>query len=91
MIERYANEIRRVHGVIDSHLGKSGKPYLVGDKCTYADLMFVPWNEAALQRFNGPDYMQEVQETFPLFFAWHRRLMDRASAVKAFEEKAKLS
>lgn len=30
-------------GVIDAHLKKSGGEWLVGEKCTYADLAFVPW------------------------------------------------
>ncbi|KAJ3548982.1 hypothetical protein NM208_g740 [Fusarium decemcellulare] len=42
-IERYSNEIRRVIQVIDSHLKKQGTNYLVGEKITYADLMFVPY------------------------------------------------
>jgi len=41
-LDRYGNEIRRVLGVIDAHLKKTGSEYLVGDKCTYADLMFMP-------------------------------------------------
>jgi glutathione S-transferase len=42
-LDRYGNEIKRVLGVIDAHLKKTGTEYLVGDKCTYADLAFVPW------------------------------------------------
>ena len=30
-------------GVLDAHLKKSGEQWLVGEKCTYADLAFVPW------------------------------------------------
>lgn len=30
-------------GVIDAHLQKEKSEWLVGDKCTYADLAFVPW------------------------------------------------
>lgn len=30
-------------GVLDAHLKKSGGEWLVGEKCTYADLAFVPW------------------------------------------------
>ena len=43
-LDRYGNEIRRVLGVIDAHLKKTGRQYLVGDKCTFADLVFVPWH-----------------------------------------------
>jgi glutathione S-transferase len=33
----------RSGGVLDAHLKKSGGEWLVGEKCTYADLAFVPW------------------------------------------------
>ncbi len=43
-IDRYANEIRRVaRGHVTPHLKKQKSEYLVGDKLTYADLMFVTW------------------------------------------------
>jgi len=45
--ERYYNEIKRVTSVLDGHLKKQPKgadgPWLVGDKFSYADLAFVPW------------------------------------------------
>jgi glutathione S-transferase len=43
VLERYGNEIWRVTGVLDAHLKKVEGEWLVGDKCTYADLSFVPW------------------------------------------------
>lgn len=47
VLERYTKEILRVNGVIDLHLGKQGTGYLVGDKCTYADLNVRPLREGA--------------------------------------------
>jgi hypothetical protein len=43
VLERYGAEIWRVTGVLDAHLKKTGGEWLVGEKCTYADLSFVPW------------------------------------------------
>ena len=43
VLDRYGDEIWRVTGVVDAHLKKSGGEWLVGEKCTYADLAFVPW------------------------------------------------
>lgn len=40
--DRYNKEINRVASVLDSHL--ANRSWLVGDKCTYADLAFVMWN-----------------------------------------------
>jgi glutathione S-transferase len=37
--ERYVKEVERVIGVLNSVL--EGKNWLVGDKCTYADLVFI--------------------------------------------------
>jgi glutathione S-transferase len=41
-ISRYRKEIQRVVGVLDTVL--KDRKYLVGDKLTIADLVFVPWN-----------------------------------------------
>lgn len=45
--ERYYKEIKRVTSVLEGHLQKQDKgqdgPWLVGNKFSYADLAFVPW------------------------------------------------
>ena len=86
-IERYRGEVDRVLSVINLQLEKTGKPYLVGDKCTFADLMFIPWNVGAL-RVMGEDFTKEVQEKYPKFWAWHETLMSRPAVKKTFEIKA---
>ena len=43
VLDRYGAEIWRVTGVIDAQLKKTKSEWLVGDKCSYADLAFVPW------------------------------------------------
>ncbi len=51
--ERYKNEIKRVLGVLNKAL--EGKEYLVGDKCTIADLCkFVPARLCASRRPSFP-------------------------------------
>lgn len=84
--ERYANEIRRVLGVIDAHLKKQGTPYLVGDKCTFADLAWVTWN--SLLGWLVPDL--DTEKEFPVFHAWNQRLVTRPAVKKVLEEKAKM-
>lgn len=42
-INRYQNETRRLYGVLDTHLQKSSSRYLVGDRCTIADIAHVGW------------------------------------------------
>ena len=44
-VNRYVNESRRLYGVLNTQLEKSTSGYLVGDKCTIADIAhwgFVP-------------------------------------------------
>lgn len=89
VIDRYANEIRRVIGVIEYHLNKTGKEYLVGDKVCFADLMFLPWNNTALSGIMGEDFGKEWQEKYPKAWAWHQRLMARDAVRKTFDIKAK--
>lgn len=44
---RYGNEVKRVADVLDDVLAKS--EWLVGDKCTYADLAFTMWNMQSIR------------------------------------------
>lgn len=85
-INRYTEEAKRVCGVLEKSL--AGREWLVGDKITFADLSFVPWNdrlEAVLmceedRKFDG----------YPLVRAWHERMTSRPSWKKAMEIRAKL-
>ncbi|KAI0868718.1 glutathione S-transferase [Hypoxylon argillaceum] len=88
-IERYQNEVRRIHGVLDGWLQRDGgRQWLVGDKITYADLAFATWNDrsdAVLQcapkdKFRG----------FPHVQAWHERMTQRPSWKAAMEARARL-
>jgi glutathione S-transferase len=82
-IERYQNEVRRILGVLEGLL--EGKEWLVGDKITYADLAFLPYNDrvewflgaAAEKRFDG----------FPNVKAWHERMTSRPSWQKCMETR----
>jgi GST-like protein len=40
-IERYANEVRRLYGVVDRRLGEA--KYLAGDEYSMADILHLPW------------------------------------------------
>lgn len=88
-VERYQNEIRRVLGVLDGILA-GGKEYLVGGKCTYADLAFLPWS-ANIQGLLGVDTKQIEEVDFPNYGRWMKRLSERPAVKKAFAEKARLA
>lgn len=63
-----------------------GKEYLVGDKCTYADLSFVTW--ASIAPFAaGP--VKIDWEAYPNYKAWLDRLTSRPAVKKVFEDKEK--
>ncbi|KAH8148828.1 uncharacterized protein LAJ45_07171 [Morchella importuna] len=84
-IERYTKEIRRVLGVIDLELRRGNKEWLVGGKCSYADLSFVPWNLYTETYFEGTA-VDGWREELPYAAAWHSRLMERP-AVKVNKER----
>ncbi len=64
------------------------KEYLVGGKCTYADLVFLTW--AAIVPFLlGDGSAEEIKKDYPSYSAWLERLMSRPAVKKVFEDKAK--
>ncbi|KAL1857571.1 hypothetical protein VTK73DRAFT_8034 [Phialemonium thermophilum] len=81
-IERYANEIRRVTGVLDAHLAKHGTPFLVGDRATYADLMFVPYYKS-VPFVIAPEIDLAEYRTF---YAWLERLYARPAVAQVMGE-----
>lgn len=74
--ERYANEINRVASVLDSHL--ASRSWLVGDKCTYADLAFVMWNaQVAFILKDAKDPWDPAK--YPNFKRWQEAMLERDS------------
>ncbi|KAG8169276.1 hypothetical protein KVR01_000021 [Diaporthe batatas] len=79
-LDRYDNEIKRVTGVLDLHLGREGSQYLVGDKCTYADLVFLPYI-----KFLNVLIAPEINtKTYKEYEKWVERLCDRPAVKKVF-------
>ncbi|MCJ1474958.1 hypothetical protein MMC13_003618 [Lambiella insularis] len=69
-IARYQNETRRLYGILDKHLQTSASGYLVGSKCTIADIAHWGWIHAA--HWAGV----EIDE-FPHLKAWEERMLKR--------------
>ncbi len=84
-VTRYRNEIKRVTMVLDKVL--ADREYLVGDKCTYADLAFVPWYIAVPYAFAGEEV--DLAKEFPNYGAWMSRLLARTSVQRVEENKKK--
>lgn len=82
-MDRYANEVRRVTGVIDAHLKKQKTEYLVGDKLTYADLMFIPWAVAV------STLVKEKLDLsgFEAYDEWLGKMTSRPAVAKILKER----
>ncbi|KAI0198929.1 glutathione S-transferase [Astrocystis sublimbata] len=80
-IERYNDQLKRVLSVLDGWL--STRQWLVGDKVTYADLSFVPWND----RIDGVILCapEEKFAGFPNVQAWHERMIARPAWKRIME------
>ncbi|KAL3255725.1 hypothetical protein ABHI18_008098 [Aspergillus niger] len=85
-IERYTAEIRRVMSVLDQVL--TDREWLVGDKCTYADLSFVPWQDLVPLVVGDQRVVQELTEQFPHVEAWMQRMRARPEVQKVLKEKS---
>ncbi|KAH7324667.1 glutathione S-transferase, partial [Stachybotrys elegans] len=97
-IDRYGDEVKRIVAVIDSHLRKRAAEadaehgrdlWLVGDKCTFADLSFVLWDVLLMTSlFPGEDI--GIGETFPYFYKWHESLVARPAVREMLEMRERL-
>ena len=74
-IKRYVNETRRLYEVLDTHLKKSTSGYLVGDRCTIADIAHWGWVYAGF--WAGVDI-----DEFPTLKAWTERMLARPGVEK---------
>ncbi|KAI9698024.1 MAG: glutathione S- transferase, nitrogen catabolite repression regulator [Candelina mexicana] len=85
--QRTKNEIKRVLSVLNRAL--EGTEYLVGDKCTIADLAFVTWDAMIPWIFknNPPD----TASLYPNYHAWHQRITSRPAVQKILKEKDDLN
>lgn len=87
-VERYDNEIRRVLSVLEGVLAAKAADaqWLVGDKMTFADLAFLPWD------FRLAEVMQiswdEVWDGLPHVREWHERMAGLPSWKRAMERRA---
>lgn len=87
-IERYAKETERVISVLDGVLAKSSSGWLVGDKCTYADLAFVTWAHVADGMFKQSGTADHL-EKYPSYGKWLKAMGERDSVKACIAEIAK--
>ena len=93
-IDRYVNEIKRVTGVLESHLAKQKEafgggagfdgPWLVGNKLSFVDFAFVPWQIVAVKVFGESKQFDDTE--FPLVKEWIGKLQARESVKAAMAQ-----
>ena len=72
---RYQNEVKRLYGVLDNHLKDAGTEYLVGNKCTIADIAH--WGWITLSRWAGVELAE-----FLTLKEWEERMLSRPAVEK---------
>ncbi|KAI1375122.1 glutathione S-transferase [Hypoxylon crocopeplum] len=74
-INRYKNEVRRLYRMMETQLQSSTSGYLVGDRCTIADIAC--WGWVAVANYAGIDMTE-----FPLLDQWVERMLKRPGVEK---------
>ncbi|VUC23857.1 unnamed protein product [Clonostachys rosea] len=89
-IERYQNELKRILGVLETVLASrpADQQWLVGDRITFADLSFVPYNDRVDVLLGVP--ADKKFESFPHVKAWHEKMIARPAWIKSMEHRARL-
>lgn len=87
---RYATEMKRVTGVIDKWLatgnGEGGREYIMGDKPSFVDLAFVPWQSLVPVALEGLGV--DMKTEFPHAHAWYEKLAARPHVAELLEVQA---
>ena len=91
-IERYTKEANRVSGVLEGYLaqqeqehgGSAGGdgPWLVGNKLSYADLAFIPWQTIIGKVLEKSEYNED---NFPHLKEWLSKMTTRETVKKVLE------
>lgn len=91
-LERYTKEVNRVTGVLDAYLaqqkqehgGSAGSdgPWLVGNKFSYADIAFIPWQRVVSMMLQKDEYNED---NFPHVKEWLGKMNSRKTVKTVFE------
>jgi len=92
-VERYVKEINRVSGVLNGVLAEQKKkyddtngPWLVGNKMSYADIAFVPWQTIAHHLCAKDEY---GETNYPYVKEWIKKMMSREAIGGEMERAMK--
>ncbi|KAF2678629.1 putative glutathione S-transferase 1 [Lentithecium fluviatile CBS 122367] len=85
-IARYLNEIKRVTGVVEGHLGRQEKgadgPWLVGGRYSYVDMAWLMWQRTVV---NVTSKEELDMDEFPLVKDWMERIGKREAVKKVLD------
>ncbi|KZT01922.1 glutathione S-transferase C-terminal-like protein [Laetiporus sulphureus 93-53] len=87
-VQRYQKEALRVIGVLESVLQK--QEWLVGGKCSVADMAFITWNNGSLGMCLNDVEGLELENDYPAFHAWPQKLMARPAIKSVWKLRASL-
>ncbi|KAH7024542.1 glutathione S-transferase [Microdochium trichocladiopsis] len=83
--ERYKNQTLRIMKLLDNALAESsgeGEKWLVGNKCSYADLAFVMYHVVVDIQADVGEGEDSLLKQFTHLYAWNQRLLKRPSVAK---------
>ena len=72
-IERYTNEVKRLHRVLETRLGEA--PYLAGDEYSIADIATFPW-------VRNPERRGITLDDYPSIRRWHDAIAARPAVQR---------
>lgn len=89
--ERYYKEVARVTGVLEGVLAENKKknssgdgPWLVGNKCSYADISFIMWQRVIEMMQVVPKEHYDI-EKYPEVKAWMEKMTSRKAIKKILD------
>ena len=86
-MERYTEQVHRILRILEGAL--TGREWLVGDKCTIADLAFFMWH-VVLPLSMCCEPGTTPLKAYPSVLAWHERMAIRDSAKKVVAIRQKM-
>ncbi|KAI5358188.1 Putative glutathione S-transferase, Thioredoxin-like superfamily, glutathione Transferase family [Septoria linicola] len=81
-IDRYQTETKRLYGVLDKHLQDADTSYLVGERCTIADIAHWGWIALARWSLGGSHHPVPPLDDSPALKAWEARMFERPAVQR---------
>ena len=80
-LEKAGAKVDQVAGVIDKHLAATGKPFLVGDQFTIAEIAYAPYLD-----YGSNTEAKKIFAKHSHFTSWWNRIAERAAWQKTIKQ-----